>query len=83
MITVIAIKVLCNIDSGHIEYSVPLAMTQYLKKDNHLIPWDTAYDKISTMGRLLVDTPTYPHFRKVFYTENAKKFQKGTQLAIF
>ena len=52
-------------ESGHVPYSIPLAMTKYLKKENSLIPWESAYDKIVTMGQLLLDTPTYPLFRKV------------------
>ena len=52
-------------ESGHVPYSIPLAMTKYLKKEQSLIPWESAYDKIVTMGQLLIDTPTYPLFRKV------------------
>ena len=52
-------------ESGHVPYSIPLAMTKYLKKENSLIPWESAYDKIVSMGQLLIDTPTYPLFRKV------------------
>ena len=55
-------------ESGHVPYSIPLAMTKYLKKENSLIPWESAYDKIVSMGQLLIDTPTYPLFRKVKYT---------------
>lgn len=51
-------------ESGHVPYSIPLAMTKYLKKENSLIPWESAYDKIVSMGQLLIDTPTYPLFRK-------------------
>jgi len=40
-------------ESGHVPYSVPLSMTKYLKKEKSLIPWESAYDKINTMGRLL------------------------------
>ena len=32
-------------ESGHVPYSIPLAMTKYLKKEQSLIPWESAYDK--------------------------------------
>ena len=51
-------------ESGHVPYSVPLSMTRYLKKEQSLIPWESAYDKINTMGKLLQDSPTYSIFRK-------------------
>lgn len=51
-------------ESGHLEYSIPLSMTKYLKKESSLIPWESAYEKINTMGRLLSDSPTYSLFRK-------------------
>lgn len=51
-------------ESGHLEYSIPLAMTRYLRKEQSLIPWKTAYDKLFSMSSLLQDTDTYPLFRK-------------------
>jgi len=50
-------------ESGHVPYSVPLSMTKYLKKEQSLIPWESAYDKINTMGKLLKDSPSYSLFR--------------------
>ena len=63
-------------ESGHIPYSIPLSMTKYLKQEKSLIPWQSAYDKIVTMGRLLQNTPTYPLFRKV----NQLFMQGGPQI---
>ena len=51
-------------ESGHVPYSVPLSMTKYLKKEQSLIPWESAYDKLNTMGKLLQDSPSYSLFRK-------------------
>ena len=51
-------------ESGQVPYSVPLSMTKYLKKEKSLIPWESAYDKINTMGRLLQNSPSYSLFRK-------------------
>jgi len=51
-------------ESGDVEYSIPLSMTKYLKKEKSLIPWESAYDKINTMGRLLLGSPSYSLFRK-------------------
>ena len=48
------------------------ATFQYLSKacsdssafEQSLIPWESAYDKINTMGRLLQNSPSYSLFRK-------------------
>lgn len=50
-------------ESGHIGYTVPLAMTRYLEQETHLVPWDTVYDKLVGMAVLLRRTPAYPKFR--------------------
>jgi len=50
-------------ESGHIGYNIPMEMTKYLAKEEHLVPWDTTYDKLVTMGKLLHKTSTYRLFR--------------------
>jgi len=50
-------------ESGHIGYNVPMAMTKYLSKEKHLVPWDTTYDKLISMGKLLQKTSTYRLYR--------------------
>jgi glutamyl aminopeptidase len=52
-------------ESGHLEYSIPMSMTKYLKKERSLIPWETAYDKLIALKSWLQDTKTYPLLRKV------------------
>ena len=57
-------------ESKDLDYSIPLAMTQYLKKETKYVPWDTAYEKLTTIKDLLENTDIYPIFRKVgsYYT---------------
>ena len=33
-------------ESGHIDYSIPLSMTKYLKKEKDYVPWEGAFDKL-------------------------------------
>jgi len=54
----------CFAESGHIDYSIPLSMTNYLSKESHLVPWDTAYSSLMGMSNLLKKTFVYPKFRK-------------------
>jgi len=51
-------------ESGHIGYNVPLSMTKYLAREEHLVPWDTAFDKLASLGANLLSTPAFPLFRK-------------------
>ncbi len=51
-------------ESGHIPYSIPMSMTKYLRKEQSLVPWESAYEKLNTLGRLLLDTPSYSLFRQ-------------------
>jgi glutamyl aminopeptidase len=52
-------------ESGHVDYSVPLSMTRYLRKESDLVPWQTVYSKLVNMEGKLKDTEAYPMFRKV------------------
>ncbi len=50
---------------GRLPYSVPLAMTAFLRRDSDLLPWATAYDKIVRLQDMLVGTQAFPLLRKV------------------
>ena len=51
-------------ESGHISYAVPLDMTKYLAREQHLVPWDTVFSKLVTMSTLLRrSSATYPLLR--------------------
>ena len=52
-------------ESGHLEYDIPMAMVAYLKKEEGLIPWETAYKSLEKIRRLLQGTKVYPLLRKV------------------
>ncbi len=52
-------------ESGHLPYSVPLAMIQYLRGEDGLVPWQAAASKLAAMESLLRTTDAYPMYRKV------------------
>ena len=52
-------------ESGHLEYDIPMAMVAYLKKEEGLVPWETAYKSLEKIRRLLQGTKVYPLLRKV------------------
>lgn len=51
-------------ESGHIAYDIPLSMTKYLKKETHLVPWETVFEKLIRMSTKLRYTDAYPLLRK-------------------
>ena len=51
-------------ESGLLSYEVPLTMTAYLSKESHLVPWETVYTKLVTIGKLLENTSISTQFRK-------------------
>ena len=57
-------------ESGHLEYDIPMAMVAYLKKEEGLIPWETAYKSLEKIRRLLQGTKVYPLLRKVRMQKN-------------
>ena len=52
-------------ESGHLDYSIPLSMTRYLKKEKDLVPWRSAVDKIQYIEKMLVNSNFYSTLRKV------------------
>ena len=52
-------------ESGHLSYDIPIKMTSYLKKEQSLIPWDTAFTSLKKIETLLEATKGYPDLRKV------------------
>ena len=46
-----------------IRYNIPLDMTAYLAQETHLVPWDTIYSSLRSMGSLLRNTASYRHYR--------------------
>ena len=63
-------------ESGHIGYTVPLDMTRYMEQEEHLVPWDTVYDKLVAMGSLLELSPTFPLFKKYVVDLVSKQYQR-------
>ena len=63
-------------ESGHIGYTVPLDMTRYLEQEEHLVPWDTVYDKLVAMGSLLELSPTFPLFREYVVDLVSKHYER-------
>ncbi len=51
-------------ESGHVDYSIPLSMTRYLKAEKDLVPWRTVYNKLTSIEKLLKNTEVYPLFRE-------------------
>ena len=51
-------------ESGHVDYSVPLSMTRYLRLESDLVPWRTAYRALTRVESRIRDTEVYPSFRK-------------------
>jgi len=47
-------------ESGHIPYTIPLSMTKYMSQETSLVAWETVFEKMVNMKKLLVFTPTYP-----------------------
>ena len=46
--------------AGLTDYSVPLVMTSYLEKEQHLVPWSAAISGgMSYIRRMLVDDPDF------------------------
>ena len=58
-------------ESGHLKsstssgYDIPISMTNYLKKEEGLIPWETVYKSLDKVRGLLDGTKVYPLLRKV------------------
>lgn len=55
-------------ESGHLDYSIPMAMTQYLRKEKSYVPWNAVIDKLYRMHELMVNTDAYPALRKYLLT---------------
>ena len=51
-------------ESGHVDYSVPLSMTRYLRLEADYVPWRTAYKALTRVESRIRDTEAYPSFRK-------------------
>ena len=63
-------------ESGHISYTVPLDLTNYLEQEVHLVPWATVYDKLVAMGSLLEQSPTFPLFREYVVDLVSKNYER-------
>ena len=51
--------------SGHLDYSVPLSMVQYLKNEQDFVPWEVALRELGSMEKRLKNTDAYPMYRQV------------------
>lgn len=52
-------------ESGHLQYSIPMAMIQYLKNEKEYVPWQSAKKALINMEEMLINTEAYPLYRKV------------------
>ena len=52
-------------ESGHLGYDIPISMSSYLKKEQSLVPWETAYRSLKKIETLLDGSNAYPLLRKV------------------
>lgn len=50
-------------ESGHLEYSVPLSLIDFLQKENHFVVWAHASDNLLKIVAKLRDTDIYIRFR--------------------
>ena len=55
-------------ESGQLDYSIPMAMMQYLKSEQSYVPWQTTILKLGAIESLLRNTDAYPMFRQVSKT---------------
>lgn len=52
--------------AGFLPYSTSLDLVQYVKKENHSVPWNAASDKLTSISNLVYSTALYPGFRVRF-----------------
>ena len=52
--------------AGLLSYSTALDLVQYVKKDTHPVPWNSASDKLTSISNLVYGTALYPGFRVSF-----------------
>ena len=58
-------------ESGHLDYSIPMSMIRYLKKETDYVPWSAAVSVLEAVADKLEGTEAYPKFRQVKQQESS------------
>lgn len=59
-------------ESGHLDYSVALALTQFLSREDHFVVWTLASSHLLAIDTHLFYTPVYSEYRVSFQINNNK-----------